>query len=336
MKAIIVLLYIPLLLANINCSGTISKKVLPMYRSIATDEISVYAFTHDSRGRLFAGGKWGRVFISTDDGQRWYQVNSSAKDTRVSALLFLPDTVLLVGMHLGGIFGEFTSDGIWALREQTTTVWSETFVQPTELRITSLLLSNSRSILVGTDQGVIRSSLQPITLSGIQGIANKWITCLAQSERGTILAGTFDDATFISTDNGTSWINSVRGLTRPKIICLAVQPDGTIYAGTDRGAFMSNDGAQSWSQIGLDTLNVESITFIGNWHIIAGTKSAGVFLTNDQGKTWVRSALSGQVDVWCLMVTETGAVLAGTSQGIFRSDDLGKNWNLIDNVFIKE
>jgi ligand-binding sensor domain-containing protein len=305
-----------------------------MYQTIPAQENAIYELAKDSRGRLFAGGRWGRLFKSTDDGESWYQVNSGVKDTRVSALSFPSESMLLVGMHRGG-YSARPLDGIWAFEEQGITEWKDTLILPSEVRITALSLSPSGTLFIGTDKGIVRSSLPAVALSDTPSVGSKWITCLVQNSNGSILAGTFDDAVFISTDNGLSWTNSTRGLTRPKIKCIAIQANGTICAGTDRGVFVSTDDGYSWRAIGPDNLTIESIAFTGNWHIIVGTNGAGIHLSDDQGKTWSASSLLNQLDVWSLTTTETGAVIAGTSQGIFRSDNLGKDWNRVGYVFVK-
>ena len=153
MNKFFLLLCIILLLAGIDCSAPTWRDSSYSYKPLPKDDCIIFELTQDSKGHLFAGGKSGMVYISVDDGCRWFQINSGIKDTRVSALAFQSDSLLIVGMHRGG-FSKRSFDGIWNLKKNTIAMWNETFAIPTDIRITAISFTGNGKLIVGSDDMV--------------------------------------------------------------------------------------------------------------------------------------------------------------------------------------
>ena len=101
-----------------------------------------------------------------------------------------------------------------------------------------------------------------------------------------LFAGVWGTGVFVSTDNGSNWIQKSSGLTIPYILCFAVS--GTdIYAGTQGGVFLSTNIGHEWIQVnnGLTTTYILSFAVSGS-NIMAGTFGGGVFITQDKGANW--------------------------------------------------
>jgi len=80
-------------------------------------------------------------------------------------------------------------------------------------------------------------------------LANTCVFCLAVS--GTsLVAGTFNNGAYLSTDNGKNWTAVNIGLTYADVYSLTVS--GTnLFAGTYGGVFLSTNNGTSWTQAGL-------------------------------------------------------------------------------------
>lgn len=183
-----------------------------------------------------------------------------------------------------------------------------------------------------------------------------------------VLAGTFQDGVFISTDEGLTWTPTSTGMINGSVNCMAVS-GADIFAGTNNGIYMSSDGGTSWSGVGAGgvVIYVESITatdstvfagsvtgisiltrhsndswsavykslayvltlaIVGN-NIYAGTLTEGILMSDDNGATWVRKD-SGLADSTILSLYRIGnRLFAGSDSGAFTSMDGGNTWSRV-------
>jgi hypothetical protein len=72
--------------------------------------------------------------------------------------------------------------------------------------------------------------------------------------------------------------------------CLAVDPvqPMTAFAGSSRGVLRSMDGGLSWTNSGLDGIDVRSLAVSRARpdRVVAGTRPARIFLSDDRGLSW--------------------------------------------------
>jgi hypothetical protein len=130
-----------------------------------------------------------------------------------------------------------------------------------------------------------------------------------------LLAGTFGDGIFLSTDSGTSWTVATAGLTCPSVWSLAVSGPN-LYAGTDSGGvFLSTDNGSRWTAASTGLTNADIRAFaVAGTDIVAGTAGGGVFLSTNCGTRWTE-VNSGLTNVYMLSLAVTGTNLFAGSEG---------------------
>lgn len=122
---------------------------------------------------------------------------------------------------------------------------------------------------------------------------------------------------------------------------------GRLFAGTGAGAYVSDDGGQSWALAGLSGHEVWQVREGPDGTLYAGTQPAGLFRSNDNGASWQEieafSRLPEAAD-WCVPVkprlpgraralvvdqTDPKRIWVGVEVGgIARTEDGGKTWQV--------
>src|SRR5205823_7383774 len=106
--------------------------------------------------------------------------------------------------------------------------------------------------LVGTTGGVYRRSDSAFEPLGLESERIWAIHAWRDSENLTILAGSYGNGLFSSTDGGRSWAAANDGLTSSAFRCLGPDPlhPGAILAGTEPARlYRSEDGGQHWQEL---------------------------------------------------------------------------------------
>ena len=141
--------------------------------------------------------------------------------------------------------------------------------------------------------------------------------CLAASN-GNIFAGTLGGGVFRSTENDTSWTETLLYYAS----CFAVS-GSNIFAG-GFGVFLSTDSGTSWTLVdsGLTYKSVHSLASNGS-NIFAGTWGRGVFLSINNGKSWtaVNSGLTN--DSVFSLAASGGSIFASTTSSVYHSSNNG-------------
>lgn len=197
------------------------------------------------------------------------------------------------------------------------------------------------TLLGGINGGVARSDDDGGAWEAIQFRSPPpLVTCLAASNDagGCILAGTFEDGIFRSTDGGRNWRAHNHGLFDHGVYCLGLSPDferdGVVYAGVDSGLYMSLNGGRLWQDLMLpaDDAAVLSLAlspaFADDGVLFIGTESHGLLRSGDRGATW-ETALATERAVNALAAAQTQTVIAQIEDSVWRSDDGGENWSEI-------
>ncbi len=264
-------------------------------------EIGCFAVSPNGAGgtNLFAGTHVGGVFLSTNNGTSWTEVNNGLTNTSVFALEVSPasdgtdSTNLFAGTNGGGVF----------LSTNNGTSWTE--------------VNNGL-----TNGGMMSFAMTPKGAGGTNLFA----------------AGPYDGGVFLSTNNGTSWTEVNNGLTDHGVNALGVSGTN-LFAGTVTGVFRSTDNGTNWTSAntGLPTFCnfsdfVASPNGTGGTNLFAGTLGNGVFLSTNNGTSWsaVNSGLPANDYVHTLALSGTNLFAGTYGSGVFLSTNNGTNWTAVN------
>ncbi|MFZ1978003.1 MAG: T9SS type A sorting domain-containing protein, partial [Bacteroidota bacterium] len=174
-----------------------------------------------SGNNLFAGTFSFGVFLSTNNGMSWTQVNNGLTDTSIYALAVL-DTNIFAGTYGNGVF----------LSTNNGTSWTNAGLLNEDVEALAISGTN---LFAGTngDGGVYLSTNNGKNWSVVgSGLINKTVYSFAVSDTN-IYIGTFQGVC-LSTNNGTSW-NGIdfSDMSRP-IFSLTISGKN-LFAETDEG-----------------------------------------------------------------------------------------------------
>lgn len=165
---------------------------------------------------------------------------------------------------------------------------------------------------IGAGSGVYRLDQDGLTPLGLEG-QRVWAIHAFESGNGhdTVLAGTYGDGIFRSTDSGQSWQPANEGLTATAL--RTIQPDptqaGALICGAEPArAFRSTDGGQSWDELSAIT----EIDSCPDWYLPYSPRAGAI--RNFYSPPGNGGRLLGSIEVG----------------GLLDSPDSGETWSLLD------
>jgi hypothetical protein len=265
---------------------------------------------------LFAGTDAGGVYLSTNDGTSWTQVNTGLTSTRVFAL-----AATTGGGGSGMSLFAGTGGGIF-LSTNNGTSWTKVSTGLTGTSTHALVISGT-NLFAGTFGGGVFLSANNGTswIPVNTGLTNTNVPALAISGVN-LFAATTTGGVFLSANNGASWTAVNAGLANPSVPALAVS--GTsIFAGTYDGVFLSTNNGTNWTQTSLTNTVVTSFALSpasggSGTNLFAGT-IVGVFLSTNNGMSWtaVNTGLT-DANVWSLAVSGANLFAGTMYTGVWR------------------
>lgn len=289
---------------------------------------SIQALTLVGSDVLYAGSFGFGLFRSEDRGATWLKSGEGVSDPFILCLATAKDGTVYVGTFREGVFRSANQGKTW----QSV----NTGLKRKEVKT---LLAVGDVMYAGTADGVYRlrraDDRWTVVTSGLDEIL---VHALAQSQDGTLYAGTSGKGVLRFKADSTGWVRLRHGLKDHEgmvenfIRVLTIDPEGGIYAGTfDGGVFRSHDGGDTWRPISraLPNDSIRGIVFNSRGLFVA--TGHGIFKTTDKGRQWVpiNNGLTSMA-VQVLVESSSGSLYAGTNAGAFRSDDDGKSWNAIN------
>lgn len=217
----------------------------------------------------------------------------------------------------------------------------------------------TNSVYLGGDflHGLAKSSDNGDSWERVEsyGTVDAWNLVFDYNTAGTMYAGTmmtptsFDPFLLKSTDFGTSWDTIFKDI---HITDVTLDPadSETIYLGAGQwqsnpargyghGVYKSTDGGTSFTNIGLDTLSIQSIKvhplfsnviFAGAYDVF-GNRPKGVFASTDSGNSWFATGLQDkQVRKVTIGNTADSVVFVACFDSLYRSQNYGTSWEALD------
>jgi photosystem II stability/assembly factor-like uncharacterized protein len=273
---------------------------------------------------IFAGSSRNGIFLTSDDGANWTQVNNGLSDTIISCMnKYIDkngDTTIFEGsdgVYISNNNGKsweptwLNFEGIPAITVSDTNIyagtnggvyrstdggvtWDWTYL-PSAWQVNTIAVQANNNILVGSWGGVFKSSDYTNWTTINNNLSDSMVNTIA-IDGNNIFVGTEgvvygkEGGVFLSTNNGTSWNKMNNGLTDSVIHTLII--DGTnIFAGTDEGIFLSKNNGTSWTEIndGLRDSTIVTSLAISGTEIFAGTRGKGVWKRPLQEVTSVKN-----------------------------------------------
>jgi photosystem II stability/assembly factor-like uncharacterized protein len=165
---------------------------------------------------------------------------------------------------------------------------------------------------IGTMTGVVRLEDGDITQVGLDG-ERIWAIHAFAGETGAdvVLAGSYGDGMYRSTDSGQTWARANEGLTASAFRTIVPDPhrDGAILAGAEPGLlFRSDDGGLSW----VEMSRIRELERHADWYLPYSPRSGAI--RNVYAPAGSDSRLLASVEVG----------------GLIDSPDGGETWQYVD------
>ena len=206
---------------------------------------------------LFAGTDAG-VFLSTNNGTSWTDVNTGLTEPNVNAL-----AVSGTNLFAGTIWGVFLSTN-------NGTNWTTTGLTNTLVSSFAIIGTN---LFAGTDDGVFLSTNNGTSWTEVNtGLPENPIILTLAVSGTNLFAGTGINGVFLSTNNGTSWTEVNTGLTNPCVSSFAIS--GTnLFAGTDGLVFLTTNNGASWTDVFAPLTGPIRALAVSDTNLFAGIQS---------------------------------------------------------------
>ena len=315
-----------------------------------TQPPTIYASIEDNLGPHPGGFvATGDVLKSRDGGETWVNLTEGRFFPAATVLLIDPRarSVLYVGAFGTGSRGVYRSDN-------GGLTFKALSISPLSCCAAALAADPAvpRRIYAGFqpagDGALFRSDDRGETWvqvdAGLFGVSGDHaVVALVVLRSSSVLAAT-PEGLFRSGDAGATWTKSDDGI-EGTVQALTAAPSGPrVYALTDRGVFVTEDSAQTWSRLPspFAPIAVAALTRLPGTlpTLFAGTDQ-GAFLSSDDRTTWVEASdglPAGGVQAVAVAPSRdcpdpcAPLLLAGTKQGLYRSDDRGAHWSRFENA----
>ena len=318
---------------------------------IGIDDRTVETILVTDDGVAFAGTATQGIFRSDDLGSTWYRVSSLIQNATIQAMTFNDEGELYVGTYGFGIF--FTDDAVnftrvntgldnhWVFALEHTPgdalfagTWNRgvyrsiddartwQFVGLPYRNVYDLAARDQYTIYAATDRGEVARSLDNGLSWHNVGVATTAVYALLidESNPNVILAGTFGQGTYRSTDGGSTFTKT--NMVDTHVFDFAYDPVfDEIWAATSTGPMYSSDGGINWTADtdGLDVKDSRAIAVSETGIILVGTWGGGVSRWDFFSSSWVEYGLTEMPIMAFAISPTTGELFAGTDgQGVYR------------------
>ncbi len=135
-------------------------------------------------------------------------------------------------------------------------------------------------------------------------------------------------------DGCRTWERASGGLGATFVSSVIIDPrDGArLYCSTEDGAYWSDNGGESWKQMGLSVGGVRAIAQHPSdpSMLIAGTEDHGIYISHDGGRIWTKAEAGiDHTTFYCFAFDPSKADViyaGGYVTGVYKSVDGGRSW----------
>ncbi len=191
--------------------------------------------------------------------------------------------------------------------------------------------ANGTKLFAGVNYGTIYSSVDNGTTWAPYILNYNSVTPYiydVKSNNGNIFACT-NYGLFLSTDNGTTWINKNIGSIRR----IAFNSSTCYTAGGTAGVYKSIDNGLNWTSItALSAGNYYGISCIGSYVFAGRRYGGGVYSSTNGGVNWSQVNIGLTCDSVTRLVNAGNVLFAVTMQGTFKTTNYGINWSKVTTL----
>lgn len=261
---------------------------------------------------ILAGGPYGRIYRSDDEGLTWKLVYSESFFGIINSIVIKNDLVL-AGIFNGLVYSRDL--GLtWTIANNLPAIQSFfTFYK------TKIIAEFWEDIYVSTDSGSTWNYLTndlPVQTHGSSMSSDDSILYL-----GTTMG------LFISVDEGETWVEAQSGL--PYRSCAnTLVSSGGMWMGTSKGIFYSTDHGNNWMEKNKGLQRIKTNALITNGNRVLSGCGSGMMVSDNNNFKWDYKlfGLTGNESVFYFTTLDT-LIFAATGKDIFVSTDKGEYWN---------
>mgnify|MGYP001112084124 CR=1 FL=1 len=251
------------------------------------------------------------VFLSTNEGASWTEINTGITNLRIQCL-YTEGANIYAGTS-SGIFHSSNNGESWNLIKNGDNYFS----------VISILKKESE-IFAGTYGGIYSSSDAGTTWNLADSSLIDYNICDLESQNSNILAGT-SKGLYSSKNGGGSWQAINSGLTQLNTNILSVSDSNLIVSTENSELFITSDKGFTWSKfdLNLPKLMVYSLLKVDTNYYYVGT-SQGLFESIYADGKWT-SKYSRCTEYYVYSIKKNGSrIIVGTwGQGILLTTNDG-------------
>jgi photosystem II stability/assembly factor-like uncharacterized protein len=272
---------------------------------------AILKFAHTDE-YIYAGCYGAGVYRSDISGDNWESKNEGLKYGAINSFAFDGDDVY-VGTLMGGLYRSTDNGDNWAKFASDST----------DVMIIAII--DNKFFMSVWGKGIYVSDDQGTTWNDITGTLPTKNHLSLKKVGNDIVLGTWGSGVYRSSDYGANWTISNTGINN-KYIWAIDEYDLGLIASTEGGMYKSEDGGHTWEKIGLDKIDVRSLSISGE-DIYVGTLFGGVYYSSDSGLNWLERSKGIANALVSTVVASDNNIWAGTKGiGVYLSTNNGNNW----------
>ena len=234
-------------------------------------------------------------------------------------------------LHPDGTVIAATAVGLFDSRDDGMS-WTANLATVASSYVPEMIVTRNGRIMAASHSLGIMYTDDPRSLwNPVPGMENVVVASLFQSAGGAVLAGTWDQKIYRSTNDGMNWQTNDEQLLQSVVLEFVDGPGGEIYAASDNGVLASYDDGASWGF--TEPLPVfkpaQGITFSPSTDWIVVATDSGVFRSVQLGRSWF-AASNGLIDLDVTHVRldpRDGRMVCATADGrIYRYNLSAGEW----------
>ncbi|HTX19881.1 MAG TPA: T9SS type A sorting domain-containing protein [Bacteroidota bacterium] len=226
-------------------------------------------------GKNLFAGTFDGVFLTTNSGTTWTQVNTGLADTVVTSLAAIGSN--LFASTYSGVF----------LTTNNGTSWKQMNSGLVDTFITKLAVVGTNLFAATASSGIYMSANNGTSWTSANGTVfqNAFIRLLSGTGTSLFAASSSNNIIYRSTDNGANWVPADSGLSTANAI---IGSGSNFIAGGVTGVYLSTDNAKSWSQLTTDwgIQNTQPTGFVTGGSTVFGVSDAAIDIGAANGTNW--------------------------------------------------